>query len=374
MIRAAILFSLVTSAVRAGEIVTRDGGRPGWMVVSVTLEGVEIEQSGRRSVVGWHEILEIGGEFAEHAESYLDAGETAWRALNRLERGDAFGAEPLFEIVFERYRGVRGPTAAVVAEGLLRCRLRRDARASAVDAWLELSANIAAAPTRQPSWGVSSPALDVRTGLVPSLPPIWYEGPAARAFTERGDPMLVPVSDEPETEIAWAVRTLYTAAARFALGDPIDATATARATAIAARREGGALVSNMVLAQVGGEQERSLAREALAAELAPGVEPWRRAWGGLAIGRSLLRERGASDQRRGVLHLLMIHALMGDDQPYLAGLALADAAVGCDGLGDAHAAATLADELQRHYPNHPVLAVPALNHLRASGPGRDPTP
>jgi len=336
---------------------TWDGRESRWTVTDADLRGLTIETSGRESVVGWQRVRAVEGPLADKAEPYLDPGETAWRASSRLERGDAFGAEPLFESLFERYEGVEGPTAAVVAEGLLRCRLRRDARASAVEAWLDLYANLSDAPARTPRWGVGSVALDAESLLCPSLPPVWFAGPAAEAFAARFE---APVSPE---DVTGAVRALYAAAALAVLNEPIDASVTSRAVAVAQARASAGFVADLVLAQVGGAEARANARAALERARTPSAEPWRRVWATIAIGRSLAAEPGESARRRGVLELISVHALDRGVSPYLAGVALADAALASDRLGDTAAASALLDELRGAAPSHPVWDSPPVAEL-----------
>ena len=307
-------------------------------------------------------------------------GRDIWRATTRLDRGDSFGAEPLFESAFERTRGNVGPTPAAVAEGLLRCRLRRDARAAAIDAWLELAANLASAPASDPDWGIRLTAVDRRTRLVPSLPPIWFDSLPARAFADAlanptldqsRDPTAPSSRDNRPGEPPHAIRTLYRAAARHALGDPIDADAVSRAAEAASHREGGRLVAQTVLAQIGGAEARAAAREALSRELDTREDRWRAVWAALAIGRSLLREPDPADQRRGILTLLSIHASDADAAPYLTGFALADAALAAERIGDLNAADTIRADLARSYPNHPVRRLPGLAHRQTPWSSHD---
>ncbi len=339
-----------------------DGTHPGWIVTGVEPDGLHVERSGRPDVIGWHRVRAVSGVAAAEAAPFLELGKAAWRAIGRLDRGDAFGAEPLFESLFERYRGVPGPTSAVVAEGLMRCRLRRDARAAALSAWLSLYENLAGSPASRPRWGLDSPAIDPDTLLAPALPPLWLDDRAARAFAE------MPATGT-GGGVAWAMRVLYRAAARYAAGYPIDADDLGRAGTIAERREGGALVSAMVAAQVGGVEARADARRALERERRPGGPAWRREWAAIAIGRSLLREENERDRLRGVLELLSLHTDPRGATPYLHGIALADAVVGCRGLGDEHAAGVLENELRRLMPTHPALSTPAFQGPGASARG-----
>jgi len=315
--------------------------------------------------LGWQSVRTIEGPLASRPDiaELLGFGRTVWRATARLDRGDSFGAEPLFEAAFERSRGSVGPTPAAIADGLLRCRLRRNARAAAIDAWLELAANLAVAPARVPNWGLRSPAVDVRTRLVPSLPPIWFEGPAARAFADEPLPPNQS-ADDPAT----AIRVLYRAAASHAVGYPINASETARAAEVASSSEGGSLVSLVVMAQIGGKNDRASARTLLAKEQRSGVDAWRSVWASIAIGRSFLQEPGEADHRRGVLELLTVHATAADVSPYLTGVALADAILASRTAGDTKAATIILGDLRRDYPDHPVRLLPGL--APATSPGR----
>ncbi len=351
-------------------IQTWQGERIGADTIEPSIAALELNKAGTNAgtkhTVPWHAIRTIEGPITDDTASFLAMGREIWRAMSRLERGDSFGAEPLFESAFERTRGTVGPTQAVVADGLLRCRLRRDARAAAVDAWLELAANLAAAPAANPDWNLQLTAIDRRTRLVPTLPPIWFDSLPARAFADALDFELPgsTTGDQPTRpgEPADAIRTLYGAAARYALGDPIDPTATSQAAEAASSREGGRLVAQVVLAQIGGAEVRAAARESLLKELDTREGRWRSVWASLAIGRSLLREPDPADQRAGILTLLSIHATDADVTPYLTGIALADAALAAERLGDDDAADTIRADLAREYPDHPVRQLPGLAH------------
>src|SRR5690606_25847987 len=88
-------------------------------------------------------------------------------------------AEPLFDELAQVYGAERGPSAAVVAEGVLRCRLSRGAQGSATAAWLWWSWLIDEKERQAsgPEWiggGTSlPPVVDAATGLAPALPPVW---------------------------------------------------------------------------------------------------------------------------------------------------------------------------------------------------------
>jgi hypothetical protein len=362
----ALLASAPTWA-QTSEVLTWDGERLTRTIGDVGPTGIEFQHPAGVRLVGWQHIRSIEGDRADDTAPFLEVGETAWRAISRLERGDAFGAEPLFESLFETYRDLPGPTAYAIAEGLLRCRLRREARAAAADAWLALYANRLESGARRAD---ASPAIDPATGLAPALPPLWFDGPAARAFAEPGLAGVDAGTDAP----ARALDVLYRAAAAQAIGRPIDADAAARAARLASSTPGGSFVTEIVMAQIGGPQARQKARTALEPELSPGAEPWRSVWARIAVGRSLLREPEPARRREGVLDLLSVPAFRGEVSPFLTGLALADAAVGSAALGDERAARVLAGELTREMPAHPVLEWPAFRELTTDNPGRTRSP
>src|ERR1043166_7389559 len=136
----------------AGQIVAIDAGGVWLGAPSAAEKPAEPERPGAKPApvkaaeapvlaISWDRIRSVagGGAQAEQAAPYLTAAEQAWRARTRPERADLLAAEPLFETLYnQKYRNLSGPTAAVIAEGLLRCRLHRGAHVKAVGPWLTL--------------------------------------------------------------------------------------------------------------------------------------------------------------------------------------------------------------------------------------------
>lgn len=314
------------------------------------------------AVLGWDRVRAIEGDLAGAAAAFAPVADLAWRARTRLERGDATAAEPLFEELFngrpgafDGYRGRTGPTAALVAEGLLRCRLRRGAHIAAIEPWLAL---LAARPAVSgPShlhadWAAEAglaPILDPATGLVPALPPIWLNWPSVQAMAG-GEPPAAPADDRQNR--AAILAALYHQAARFEAGlsvDLPDVTTTDPAIT---------LVSQIVIARVGNAEQRAAARTLLAARITPDAEPWVEAWCRAAIGRSLVRESDLRLRQLGVVELLHLPARFRAAHPYLAGAALAESAATLRAMGDADGADRLAAELAEFYPDHPAADWP----------------
>lgn len=326
--RAAAL--LMLSGAAFGQVALRGGERISEPASAVSVEGVRV---GPR-LIPWDRVRVVEGELAGEAEAWLDIAEKLWRARARLERGDAAMAEPLFEEVFESLRGSPGPTALAAAEGLLRCRLARGARAAAVEPWLEvkrLRREGALVEFRGP------PVIDAEWGLAPALPPVWGQDAGAEALGREAGGRSADF-------VVAALDDLYRWSALRAAGvDGTSATAP-----IVGEEEGGdpavALVQAMVEAQHGEGMTRERARERLAAGLSRDLGTWREAWRRAAIGLSLTSSPEPAARRAGLLELLQIPARFSGSQPDLAGLALREAARVLEMDGDTEGAAALRNE------------------------------
>jgi hypothetical protein len=324
---------------------------PSGGVVEVSVDGVVVASAVTAPVViGWDRVREVSGEHAEEAAAFAELADMAWRARIRLERGDVPAAEPLFERLFVTYQHRAGPTAATVCEGLLRCRLRRNAHTLAVGAWLAwLHARSA---DSGPQWYQRRGAppegggfrIDGATGLLPDLPPIWIDLPAVRAFAKT--PLESSGLGAREQELA----ALYVHAARLAGGGD------APLPRVSSADPGVRLVEDIVAAQGASEEERVAGRRAIEARLRAEPTGWEDAWLRTAMGRSLLTHTQPEERQRGIIELLRVRVLHERDCPYMAGLALAHAAVAVLNAGDAAGATVLRRELLDRFPGHPAAS------------------
>ncbi len=319
---------------------------PSGTVVRCTAEGVVVVSSVTGEMtIGWDRVRAVRGEHAEEADAYKDVADQAWRAVSRLARGDVPAAEPIFEELFVEYAGQRGPTSAAISGGLLRCRLARGAHTLAVGAWL---AWLHASAGEQPA-GLNIdhrlgalPLTDAATGLAPELPPIWLGLPAVRVFGQ------APLHAERYGEREAALAQLYQHAALTESGrsQPLPR--------LTSTDPGVRLVWEVVAAQSRSEPERLAGRRAIEKRLRSEPAAWIDAWLRTALGRSLLHESDPDQQHRGVIELLRVRVVHQRDAPYLAGLALADAAVTMRALGDERVASLLRRELLDTFPSHPA--------------------
>lgn len=347
-------------------------------VLAVSIEGVTVGfpppapgaagPTVSPAVVGWDRVRAVAPPNDGAARPFMAIADKAWRARTRVERGDLAGAEPLLDELHATYAGLTGPTAAVVGQSLLRCRLARGAQILAIGPWLTWLGSGVAPSTPPPAkrgtpkddpepivLSVPSPeSLDPATGLVPALAPFWLDGPGLQAFA-RGKPPGVPGADATAAQKkAAALAMLYWQAARFECGldpGPLDAGAS---------DPGLALVQQIVLARCGDPAQREKSREMLRARLKGKPEGWAEAWCRAGIGRSLLREDAVESRRLGVIELLHVPSRLATDSPYLTGVALAESAVALLKLGDRAGADRLRTELRESYSGHPATDWPAI--------------
>jgi hypothetical protein len=361
----------MAGAIVMAQVSLRGGeASPTGQIISMDAAGITMGPPPGTLIIGWDRVKSVAGEWSDKAAPFVGTAEQAWRARTRLERGDPLSAEPLFEKLFEQYRGTGGPTASVVAEGLLRCRLRRGAHVAAIDPWLALLVagpqTGLSTPVMHPGWASEAglaPAIDSATSLVPALPPIWLAWPSVEAFSRQE---FVPPGKDPRTE---ALRAMYIAAARFECGQVEDV------PSVGVNDPGSHIVRDIVLSRAGDMDQRASARKALEDRMrgssANPTPPWLEAWCRAAIGRSLIREDSPDLKKLGVVELLHIPARFSSMHPYLAGIALAEASVALRGMGDSAGADVLARELAEVYPSHPVLEWP---RFRSAAPARKPVP
>lgn len=331
---------------------------PAGVVIAVTADGVTVRgEATGDTMIGWDRIREVGGDFADDAQPFLGVAERLWRARIRIERGDIFSAEPLLEEPFEFYEGRGGPTAAMVAEALLRARLRRGAQIAAVRPWIAmLSAReqgVSGTVVAHGDWAMLvglGDVIDSATGLAPALPPVWFDWPSVVSFASAAG-VGGGASGSPHAPLtgAAALRALYVHAARFESGwndEFPNVDASSRAVAIAVE---------IVRARTGTPSQREASRTKIRAALNTTLDPWLEAWYRVGLGRSLAMEDDQESRLLAVSELLVVPARLSSSHPYLAGMALADASLILRELGLTTSADTLRDELKLLYPDHPAV-------------------
>ncbi|MEM1185570.1 MAG: hypothetical protein AAGI53_11310 [Planctomycetota bacterium] len=349
-----LAFALAQTAWSQTSVVLWSGQPLEGDIAGMSHGGLLVERDGLQSVVGWDAVRSVDGDLASPAQPFVAAGRLAWRARTRLERGDAFAAEPLLEPLMAEFAGHRGPTPALIAEGVLRCRLRRGALTSAIPAWLMLLDADRRADRSAPLIPSLNPVVDPQTGLVPALPPLWIDDAGVTAFAAQR--VSLPSGDER----AGVLAELYIASARLSTGLAIEDSLLTDAERRSADDPGLRLAWAVVASQLpaGRARDRALTEleQVIANSGVPDQEPaWTEAWARAALGSTLVRAIDPDTRRLGVIHLLHVPARFGAEASYLAGLCLARAAETVRDLGDARGADALEAELASEYSGHPAL-------------------
>ncbi len=358
----------------AAQVELREGrGEVAGTVADVSPLGVSVDvptdAKPVRRIVGWDRVKSIGGERAQAAAVFAPLSDAIWRARSRLDRGDWAGAEPLLTPLVDRFEGDsgKGPSAAVVFDGLLRCRLARGARAGSISAWLQLLAVYQRSGVSGVTWEPpqswiggtidAMPVIDLKTGLAPSLPPIWVGEPGLELAASQGDWSRAAGAGSP---VASELGAWYTIAGRYEAGSAIEWPQKW------SDAPGPRLVRLIVQARAGDAAQRAAARESILGIMAgDGVESWQESWCRAAIGRSLIREDDPEQKIRGVVQMLHVPARLSRSSPYLAGVCLAECATTMWDLGDPQAAVALKQELAASYPAHPALTWSRLLDIKA---------
>ena len=280
-----------------------------------TREGlVFADTRGRRTMVRWDLILDLAppsGELTPELTDGMTLGRTVWRAATRLQRGDVPNAEPLFEDAARKLAGARGPLAALVAEGLTRCRIERGDLRGATEAYLW--ARACTPDTHAPVLLT----IDDETGLPTSLPPLII-GPSNTA--------------QASSNVADDIAALYRAALTGNTDDlPGAESASAR------------FMRELIEVQTLPSQERDRLARRLIRRLDARDPWWQEAWTRLAVGAALARETDPATVRRGVVQLLHVPVRDEGRTPELTRIALELAAERLHAIGD-HAEAARVEQ------------------------------
>lgn len=347
---AILLATLALAAANAESIATlRSGSRIA--ISDVSAAGVSLPaDSGRPArVIPLSLVRSVEGELAPKFEANKSIASDLWRAGARLERRDHAGADPILENLWKATAGASGPTRAEIAAGLLACRIARGAFASALEPWAEWIDESVTLDTENAA-RVRSMVESLEPGdiWIASMPPVWVDSPGVREIATASLPF--PDSKDVGHPTGTDVREIYSVAARRDSGmdwnlDP----------ASAKKNPGWAnIAGEMVLAESPDTAVRSESRQKLSTRLAADGPAWKQTWIRLGLGRSLLLESTLEERRNGVMNLLWV-ASRSEVTPAVAAIALADAARGLIALGDIPGAISILADLERRFPDDPIL-------------------
>jgi hypothetical protein len=350
MTKAFIILVVAIAQNASADVVHRRAGMPSveGRITKFDDAGITVDRRmPEPEFIRWDFVREIEIDRTEPGlQPYREVAANLWRARTRLERQDAALAEPIFERLFQRYRGQTSETALLVAEGLLRCRLMRGANDAAVIAALETIRMRRAIKPASQSFAGLAPIWDEQTSLCVELPPVWVMSNSLVQLERE----LAAYNAGNDTTVA-AMANLYLKAVRYQIGVRQDSDQRT----LSAEHPGVALLSGIVELHNPEPQRRAAAREILLRDL-HAVPAWQAAWACYFTGASLLAESDPAQHDAGMVNLAYLPARYGDSQSYLAGMAMANLADACDAEGESAAAASLRNELFARFPQHPALS------------------
>jgi len=308
----------------------------------VTMRGVTTTDT--ESIIPWHLVRDVDSEdFDDAWKRYAPVAEQIWRGVIRIQRGDPILAEPLFERLFEQYRGQASETALVVAEGLLRSRLARAANELAVVPWLE-AARLHHAGVKTQAFADVSTVIDATTLLCPNLPPAWPRSSRLQRLRDE-----LTAYDAQGDQVIAALAHQYLSFVNLALSSAAEPHDASRP-----EHPGVTLLAD-VFAVYQREIQAASATIDRAMRKASDWPVWAQAWMRYHLGHALLNQKDQPSRDLGLVQLAYAPARFRYTQPYLAGLALVEMADVLDERGEKEHAGALRRLVDERYPGHPAV-------------------
>ncbi|MEQ8784903.1 MAG: hypothetical protein RIC55_01330 [Pirellulaceae bacterium] len=271
-------------------------------------------------------------------------GEPLYRIRQRLTTGDYEGVLESAEKVYPVYAQRSSPTAYMVFQALMWGRLEAGRREAAVEPYLRCLEYLRARAGRVDGFpGDRRLRVDLKTGLTPELALVWFDKEAAAAA-------LDGVRDTVRTMKAPRPVGAYLMYATLAL--TAGNTEEAQRFLATVDESDGVLTQlrDIALAQQevqSGEPGAAVDKLANSIDkLSPGAKPLAQYW----IARAHLNRDAAPTQLDGVLEMLRVPALYGDQFPELAAAGLYDAMNRLAELGDNPGSVAVRRELLTQYP------------------------
>lgn len=300
-------------------------------------------------------VRRVDGPLAAEFRAHEALAQTLWRAGARLDRGDAPGAESLYELAWTMTMGEKGPTRAEAAAGLLACRVQRGAYELAVEAWAVWLAEAGSLESgdseRCRARLAVGDGLDSSAQWLTGLPPVFVDGPFLRAFA-------AVESEGADTGGVPDVMSIYRFAAKRDSGAK-----RGDASAFENAKGWNNVAGEMVLAESGDPAVRERARKRLRDRAASDAPVWQSHWARLGLGRSLRLETDAGSKTDAVIELLWVASRESVASNVLSQALLAAAETLVE-LDERAAAARVVADLEARLPDHPIITSARLSQLR----------
>lgn len=311
-------------------------------IVEFDEDGVKLDD-GR--TITWDDIDQGTVEAAKQAafdKMLADLGTPLFRIRQRLKFGDYKALLEHAEAVYPRYVGRSSPTAYMVFQSLMWARIAAGQRELAVEPYLRAYEYLRISREKPSLPGDRQLEFDPITALTPTLPPVWFDEAAAKtALNGVREAARAMKSPYPEGVF------IYYGTLALAAGEHDQAREILKL--VQGRQRSTEELKLIALAQlevVTGEPDRDVANvEASVDSMLPGNRPVAYYWLGMA-------KSGHADKPKrleGVLDLLRIPALYGEQSPELAGAGLFHAMNTLSDLDDLKGSLALRRELQVRY-------------------------
>jgi len=314
-------------------------------IVGMNLDGVTLDD---RRAVSWDEIE--GGKLDDAErdklfQKYLDnLGIHLYRIRQRLKVGDVREVGPHAEAVAKFYKGRNSETAYMVNQALMWSRLADGEREAAVEPYWRCFAylrGLEGKPVVLP--GERRLTVDLATGMCDELPPVWFDGEAAKKSLAGASEAIAQLA-EPRP----VGTRIYYATLALTAGDASGADRALAGIGNTNPRE--AELRDIVLAQqeivAGKPAEKVRWLEASVDKLDQANRPLALYW----LGQAQLASSDRAAQQQGILNVLKLPAAHGEQLPDLAAAGLYQAMQTLNTLGDARGSIAVRGELISKYP------------------------
>jgi hypothetical protein len=313
----------------------------GRKVASFDADGVRLEGAASPQFLGWDEIE--SGTLAQGQDQFnqllKDLGTPLFRIRRQLTDGRYEEILPHAQAVFPHYLNRRSPTAYLVSQGLMWSLLAHNQRESAVAPYLICLDILQAKENKKlvPP-GTRRLPFDPNSGLSAELAPVWFDPAAARAALPDARKVLGGMSKPLPPAAPFYVATLAVTA-----GDPAAADAVLKDVQLNNRtaRELNDILAAQREVLMGKPAAAVAALEKQVDQLLEANRPAAWYW----LGMAALAGREERKEKEGVVRLLRLPALYGDQAPDLAGAGLYHSAAALQKLNDTQGSIGLRREL-----------------------------
>lgn len=306
-------------------------------------DGVRLDD---QRVVGWYDIekARVADDQQLRFDKMLqELGDPLFRIRQRMRVGDYKDLAPHAEAIYPRYADRRSPTAYLVMQATMWSRIAMGRREAAVEPYCRCYQYLR---TPRDSNGLLPGDrrldFDAQTGMSASLAPVWFDKAEAKAALPSVYKAILAMG-RPRPEGAY----IYFATLSLAAGDA----ATADRMLGAIKSESGPIheLRDIVAVQrellTGMPAAATAALEARLEDLSPGNRPLALYW----LGRARLTSTDLETRQHGLVLLLRIPALYGNQAPEIAAAALYHGIDVLKQLDDVRGSVALRNELLVRY-------------------------